>query len=381
VVDGNQARHVAYEPRLFGFGDRVPRPLPEEDIGFAGFRVGTDVGGRGSSASSSCSRGQLFPLCRRPGLRNFVVVCGQDRGARGEVPSSAASVERPAGDTHLVNTRCPARGRGCLPVPCRVRQRDGDGRGATSRVDLAEVGLPWHPMFFFDMNGAPMSMTSAGPHPDGLLTHGGRAPVRPSPTPAPCRCLLHDNPQGFGLMQRNRRSTPTRMSRPPTSAARAFGSNRWATGAGLAFWSRFRPTPDPTTSSPTDAAEPIKAGSEFASPPDLGARTGARAACRYRDPPRPGRCRNVPAPFLSSLHDAREERPRPPRSWRPAPPVVTLRFRVRRDRLKGDVQAGPRRCRTIELRAGPVSRKRLRRRLGCIDDGTDRRRIAVASAR
>src|SRR5262249_22094840 len=36
VVENGLSKHLVYSPRLFGFGAHVPRPIPTEDIGFAG---------------------------------------------------------------------------------------------------------------------------------------------------------------------------------------------------------------------------------------------------------------------------------------------------------------------------------------------------------
>ena len=38
IVDGEEAYSLAYAPDLFAFGERVPRPLPDTDIGFSGVR-------------------------------------------------------------------------------------------------------------------------------------------------------------------------------------------------------------------------------------------------------------------------------------------------------------------------------------------------------
>lgn len=39
VVKGNKARHLPYRSSLFKTGKLVPKPLPDEDIGFSGFRL------------------------------------------------------------------------------------------------------------------------------------------------------------------------------------------------------------------------------------------------------------------------------------------------------------------------------------------------------
>ena len=165
VVDDGEARHVAYEPRLFGFGDHVPRPLPDTDIGFAGFRIATNV------ANETGDFGEFLVFQGASYFRSLAVDQAYGLSARGLAVKTASPegeefpvfrsfwVERPEpGDTHIVV-------HALLDSPSvsgayRFRAEYGNETvmdvEATlfPRVDLAEVGLaPGTSMFFFDLNG------------------------------------------------------------------------------------------------------------------------------------------------------------------------------------------------------------------------------------
>jgi glucans biosynthesis protein len=222
VVAGDEARHVAYEPRLFGFGDRVPRPLPEEDIGFAGFRIGTDVGRepghfgeflvfQGASYFRSLAADQVYGIS----ARGLALKTAAPEGEEFPVFRSFW-VERPQpGDTHIVV-------HALLDSPSvagAYRFRAAYGSETVMdveatlfpRVDLDKVGLaPGTSMFFFDMNGR-VDVDDYRPHvhdSDGLLIHNGACERlwRPLANPGALQMssFVDENPRGFGLMQRNR---------------------------------------------------------------------------------------------------------------------------------------------------------------------------------
>lgn len=222
VVENGQARHVAYEPRLFGFGDRVPRPLPEEDIGFAGLRIGTDVARdpghfteflvfQGASYFRSLSADQAYGISSR----GLALKTAAPEGEEFPVFRSFW-VERPApGDTHIVV-------HALLDSPSvagayRFRAEYGSPTvidvEATlfPRVDLDKVGLaPGTSMFFFDMNGrVDVDDYRTEVHDsDGLLIHNGVGERlwRPLANPAALQVssFMDQSPRGFGLIQRNR---------------------------------------------------------------------------------------------------------------------------------------------------------------------------------
>jgi glucans biosynthesis protein len=222
VVDDGEARHVAYEPRLFGFGAHVPRPLPDTDIGFAGFRVATDVasedGGfgeflvfQGASYFRSLAAGQAYGISGR----GLAVKTASPEGEEFPVFRSFW-VERPEpGDTHIVV-------HALLDSPSvagayRFRAEYGaetvmDVEATLfPRVDLAEVGLaPGTSMFYFDLNGR-RDVDDYRPEvhdSDGLLIHNGAGERlwRPLANPETLQVssFLDKGPQGFGLLQRNR---------------------------------------------------------------------------------------------------------------------------------------------------------------------------------
>ncbi|MBN9021415.1 MAG: glucan biosynthesis protein G [Rhizobiales bacterium] len=284
VVKGDEAYHVLYEPRLFGFGDRVPRPLPEEDIGFAGFRIGTDVARpKGQYTEFLVFQGASY-------FRSLAVDQAYGISARGLAVKTAAPegeefpvfrsfwVERPKpGDTHIVIYAL-------LDSPSvagayRFRAEYGNATvvdvEATlfPRVDLAQVGLaPGTSMFFFDMNGR-VGVDDYRPEvhdSDGLLIYNGVGERlwRPLSNPKALQVssFVDQNPRGFGLIQRNRafddyQDVEAAYERRPSLWVEPVGD--WGPGSVV------------LVEIPTDAEihdnivaywtpkEPIKAGSEF----------------------------------------------------------------------------------------------------------------------
>ena len=222
IVDGGQARHVIYSPRLFGFGKHVPRPLPTEDIGFAGLRLSTDIARddanfgefvvfQGASYFRSLGIGQTYGISARglavktaspdgeefPLFRDFWVERPMPEGkdivvhALLDSPSVAGAYHfriRPGKETVMEIT--------AKLIP---------------RVDLAEVGLaPGTSMFFFDANGR-VDVDDYRPEvhdSDGLLMMNGAGERlwRPLANPRDLQvsAFQDSNPVGFGLMQRNR---------------------------------------------------------------------------------------------------------------------------------------------------------------------------------
>ena len=222
IVDGGTARHVVYEPRLFGFGKLVPRPLPTEDIGFAGMRLATRLGrdddnfgeflvfqgasyfrslgigetygisARGLAVKTASPDGEEFPL-----FREFWIE--QPRPESTEIVVHAL-LDSPsvAGAYHF-----------------RVRPGKETAMDVTAklfpRVDLAEIGLaPGTSMFFFDGNGR-VNVDDYRPEvhdSDGLLMMNGAGERlwRPLANPRDLQisAFQDNNPVGFGLIQRDR---------------------------------------------------------------------------------------------------------------------------------------------------------------------------------
>ena len=249
IVEDDFAKHLAYSPRLFGFGKLVPRPLPSEDMGFAGLRLSTSVmqkegdyaeflvfqgasymrsrgmdqhyglSARGLAVKTAAPEGEEFPI-----FRDFWVERPEPHGTEIIVH---ALLDSPSvsGAYHF-----------------RVRPGDETVMDVTAklfpRTDLAKVGLaPATSMFFFDSNGR-QNVDDYRPQvhdSDGLLMLNGAGERlwRPLQIPSelagqflpgsrPCR--LRTDPA------RSRFRQPTRISRRPTSIARACGSSRSAVG-------------------------------------------------------------------------------------------------------------------------------------------------------
>ncbi|HET7716239.1 MAG TPA: glucan biosynthesis protein G [Bauldia sp.] len=284
VVDDGEARHVAYEPRLFGFGRHVPRPLPDSDIGFAGFRIGTDVARepgqfteflvfQGASYFRSLAAGQAYGIS----ARGLAVKTAAPEGEEFPVFRSFW-VERPEPpDTHIVV-------HALLDSPSvagayRFRAEYGNETIIDveavlfPRVDLAQVGLaPGTSMFFFDLNGR-KNVDDYRPEvhdSDGLLIYNGAGERlwRPLANPRELQVssFIDKTPRGFGLMQRNRdfesyQDFEAAYQRRPSLWVEPVGD--WGPGAVV------------LVEIPTDAEihdnivaywtpqEPIRAGSEF----------------------------------------------------------------------------------------------------------------------
>jgi glucans biosynthesis protein len=75
IVDDGGVHHLAYSPKLFDAGKLVPKPLPSEDIGFAGIRLLGHINSPdgfdeiavflGASYFRSLGRGQVYGLSAR----------------------------------------------------------------------------------------------------------------------------------------------------------------------------------------------------------------------------------------------------------------------------------------------------------------------------
>src|SRR6185369_15608377 len=77
--DDDKAQHLAYSTNYYRFGERVPRPLPTQDIGFAGIRLIGRINGQsnspqdfgevavfqGASYFRSIGRNQIYGLSAR----------------------------------------------------------------------------------------------------------------------------------------------------------------------------------------------------------------------------------------------------------------------------------------------------------------------------
>ena len=164
IVDDGEAHHLAYSPDMFTTGKVFTKPLPEEDIGFAGIRLHGRINSpdrfdevavfQGASYFRSLGKDQVYGLS----ARGLALKVGEPEGE--EFPLFRAFwVEKPVADSDAVVVHA------LLDSPSvsgayRFTIRPGlpttmDVEATLfPRVDLAKVGLaPGTSMFFFSLNG------------------------------------------------------------------------------------------------------------------------------------------------------------------------------------------------------------------------------------
>ena len=221
IVDGDEAHHLAYSPDMFVFGDLVPRPLPSQDIGFAGIRLLGRINRadkfdevavfQGASYFRSLGRDQTYGLS----ARGLTLKTGAPEGEEFPVFRSFW-VETPVEDSQTVvvhalldsESVAGAYRFSIRPGPSTVMDVEAV---IFPRVDLTSVGLaPGTSMFFFGPNGRD-GVDDYRPEvhdSDGLLMVNGRGERlwRPLANPATLQtsAFVDVGPRGFGLIQRNR---------------------------------------------------------------------------------------------------------------------------------------------------------------------------------
>lgn len=221
IVEGNQATHLAYEPKYFNAGEVITQALPNDDIGYSGFRIHNQLNTtgvfdelmvfQGASYFRALGKGNAYGLS----ARGLALKTADPEGE--EFPIFRAFwVERPYYDSNLVVVHA------LLDSPSvagayRFSVRPGDNTQidveATlfPRVELSKVGLaPSTSMFLHSLNGRhdtddfrPEVHDS-----DGLLIFNGRGEHlwRPLANPRQLQvsAFADNSPQGFGLIQRER---------------------------------------------------------------------------------------------------------------------------------------------------------------------------------
>jgi glucans biosynthesis protein len=221
IVDGDEARHLAYTPDLFDFGKLVPRPLPTEDIGFAGIRLLGRINRpdkfdevavfQGASYFRSLGRDQSYGLSAR-GLAL------KTASAEGEEFPIFRNfwVETPVEDSQTIVVHALLDSQSVAGA-YRFSIRPGASTVMDveavifPRVELTSVGLaPGTSMFFFGPN-ARDEVDDYRPEvhdSDGLLMVNGRGERlwRPLANPKTLQtsAFVDIGPRGFGLIQRNR---------------------------------------------------------------------------------------------------------------------------------------------------------------------------------
>ena len=220
VTDGT-AHHLAYSPTLFDAGKLVPKPLPAEDIGFAGIRLLGRINGPdkfdevavflGASYFRSLGRDQVYGLS----ARGLTVKTADPEGE--EFPLFRAFwIEQPRPDSETLVVHAlldSASVSGAYRFSIRPDQATVIDVEATlfPRVDLAKVGLaPGTTMFAFGPNDR-KEIDDYRPEvhdSDGLLMVSGRGERiwRPIANPKSLQvsAFVDAAPRGFGLAQRNR---------------------------------------------------------------------------------------------------------------------------------------------------------------------------------
>lgn len=222
VLDADGVRAAVYSPQLFSFGrnkfaDRVPA-----DLGFAGFRIAYPLNQRsefnhvivfaGASYFRAVAKGQVFGLS----ARGLAIDTGLPSGE--EFPSFTEFwLERPRRDARelnlyaLLDSPSVAGAYSFLIRPGERTVVDVRAR-LFQRKAVKELGIaPLTSMFFFGEE-RPRLIEDWRPEvhdSDGLLMHSGSGEWlwRPLGNPEKLRVSYFefDNPQGFGLLQRDRR--------------------------------------------------------------------------------------------------------------------------------------------------------------------------------
>lgn len=222
TVGDGQAHHLAYSPGMYAPGKIVTKPLPLEDIGFAGIRIHGHINRpgyfdeivafEGASYFRALGKGQAYGISAR-GLALNVGAPGGE-----EFPIFRAFwVESPekGGDAIVVHALLDSKSvSGAYRFTIRPGLPTAIDVEATlfPRVDLTSAGLaPGTSMFYFDGNGRE-NFDDWRPEvhdSDGLLIVNGQGERlwRPLANPKSLQfsAFVDSGPRGFGLLQRDRK--------------------------------------------------------------------------------------------------------------------------------------------------------------------------------
>lgn len=216
-----QAKHVPYTPGMFDFGPLVPKPVPQNDIGFSGLKLRGQINKpnvfdeiavfQGASYFRSLGKDQVFGLS----ARGLALKTAEREGE--EFPTFRAFwIETPVADSQaivvhaLLDSPSTSGAYRFTIRPGAWTQMDVEAV-LFPRVNLTKVGLaPATSMFYFagnDRNGID-DFRSEVHDSDGLLMVNGRGERlwRPLSNPSDLQIsgFVDSGPRGFGLMQRNR---------------------------------------------------------------------------------------------------------------------------------------------------------------------------------
>lgn len=250
VTDGI-ARHVAYSPEQFTTGQVMKGPLPNDDIGFSGFRILSPINRptlfdevavfQGASYFRAVAAKQVYGLSAR-GLANKTA---EPEGE--EFPAFRAFwIEEPRRSSQILHVYA------LLDSPSATGAynfRIHPGTATTMdievvlfpRTSVGKLGLaPMTSMFLFSANGR-SSADDYRPEvhdSDGLLIYNGHDEHlwRPlsNPKQLEVSAFVDSNPRGFGLLQRDRNPADyqdfeAQYDRRPSLWAEPIGS--WGDGA------------------------------------------------------------------------------------------------------------------------------------------------------
>jgi glucans biosynthesis protein len=282
VADGT-AQHLPYNPNLFIVGDRVPKPMPSEDIGFAGLRLLGNINDParfdevavflGASYFRSLGQGEVYGIS----ARGLALKTADPEGE--EFPLFRAFwVERPLADSDAVVVHAlldSQSATGAYRFTIRPGASTAIDVEATlfPRVDLTKVGLaPASSMFAFGP-GDRLGVDDYRPEvhdSDGLLMISGRGERiwRPLTNPKMLQvsAFVDAAPRGFGLMQRNRDAAAYQdfeatYERRPSLWIEPVGD--WGQGAVTLIEIPSDSEINDNMVSYWQPKEPIKGGSEF----------------------------------------------------------------------------------------------------------------------
>jgi glucans biosynthesis protein len=221
TVEGGRVKPLSYRPDLFSTGPLVPAPLPEQDIGFSGFRLLYPLNDRthydevvvvqGASYFRSLGRGQGYGLS----ARGLALKTGDPTGE--EFPIFRAIwIEAPRPGAQVLVWHALLDSQSATGA-YRFQIRPGQDTEILvdavlfPRVDLKEVGLaPGTSMYMFSPSARALAddFRPQVHDSDGLLIRNGKGEQLWRPLANPVRLQISafadQGPKGFGVLQRER---------------------------------------------------------------------------------------------------------------------------------------------------------------------------------
>jgi glucans biosynthesis protein len=219
-VSQGKARSIRYSPSLFTFED-VPAPLPDADLGFAGFRIHAPMNRAdyfdevgvflGASYFRAVAKGQTYGLS----ARGLAINTAEPKGE--EFPLFKTFwIEKPQPKSNSIVIHALLDSKSATAA-YRITIRPGETTvydiemTLYPRVDMAEPGIaPMTSMFFFDSNDRDGidDFRPAVHDSDGLFMRNGRGEalwrVLTNPADLQVSSFYDNNPRSFGLLQRQR---------------------------------------------------------------------------------------------------------------------------------------------------------------------------------